>query len=140
MPTKRKTSTAKARKLQDYCRPADVCGQRFRIVIDNAITEAGLMEPELGIIRLRTIDRCTGAPLSEDFIQDTLFHELFHAMLHASGIAWVFRARLKMSSRAWHAFEEDMDRLMTPALLATLKRAGMLVFPKLPPRSRHRSA
>lgn len=61
---------------------------------------------------------------------DTYLHELLHGLIDGSGLGWQMRKRLKMSKAEWHAFEEDfIVRPMTPALLATLKNAGMLRLP-----------
>ena len=100
----------------------DVCGQVYDIIVDPKLKLDGEASFEDGQIVLK--------PSAYWRMVDTLLHELLHGLIDASGLGWQMRRRLKMSLAQWREFEETfIVRPMTPALLATLKSAGMLRVP-----------
>lgn len=127
----RKVVRAKAptkRVLEQRAGSIDVCGQRYAIEIYTVLESQGECDYEAATIRLRR-----QAP---DRMADTLIHEVLHAILDAAGIGWTMRGRFKLSKRAYDKFEEDFVRMMTPALLSTLRNAGWLRLPRHPSRRR----
>lgn len=125
MPSSRKKvvsrRTAKPRRRKPSSR-VDICGQLYDVVIDPDLKIDGECSFSENVIRL--------SPQAFWRMVDTYLHELLHGLIDGSGLGWQMRKRLKMSKAQWHAFEEDfIVRPMTPALLATLKNAGMLQIP-----------
>lgn len=100
----------------------DICGQEYDVIVDPDLKIDGECSYYENVLRL--------SPMAFWRMMDTLLHEALHALIDASGMGWAMRQRLKMSKAQWRAFEEDfIVRPMTPALLATLKNAGMLRVP-----------
>jgi hypothetical protein len=60
--------------------------------------------------------------------KDTWVHEHLHALLDAYGIKYTLRSQLGISGERWEAFEEELVRLLTPALRQTfdIKTPGSL--------------
>lgn len=110
----------KARRKPDA--RVDICGQVYDVIVDPDLKIDGECDYAQNVIRV--------SPQAFWRMVDTLLHEALHALIDASGLGWQMRQRLKMSKAQWRAFEEDfIVRPMTPALLATLKNAGMLRAP-----------
>lgn len=100
----------------------DICGQLYDVVIDPDLKTEGLCDFDATTISL--------SPKAFWRMVDTYLHELLHGLIDGSGMGWQMRRRLKMTKAQWHEFEETfIVRPMTPALLATLKNAGMLRLP-----------
>ena len=125
MASRKKVRAARRVAKKPRVRPdarVDICGQEFDVVIDPDLEIDGLCEHSECRIKL--------SPRAFWRMVDTYLHELLHGLIDTSGLGWAMRRRLKMSKAEWHAFEEDfIVRPMTPALLATLKNAGMLRVP-----------
>lgn len=124
MATRKKVVSGKGRRPR--CRKpsarVDICGQVYDVVIDPEMKGHGECDFDRNLISL--------SPKAFWVMVDTYLHELLHGLIDASGLGWQMRKRLKMSKAQWHVFEEDfIVRPMTPALLATLKNAGMLRAP-----------
>ena len=79
-----------------------------------------------GVIRVRFAERT--------HMEDTLFHEITHAVWDASGLKDMLRRRLSavLTPGQISDLEEDILVTQTPGLLATLKTAGWLRLPKPP--------
>lgn len=52
---------------------------------------------------------------------DTWFHEHLHAIITAYGIDHVLCNRIGITEERWYDFEEDLIRLLVPALRMTFK-------------------
>jgi hypothetical protein len=79
-----------------------------------------------GRIRVRFAERTN--------MEDTLFHEVTHAVWDASGLKDMLRRRLSpiMTAAQIADLEEDILVMQTPGLLGTLKTAGWLKLPRPP--------
>lgn len=139
MPTRKPAKVSKRKCRRDspkgkaWGKPIDVCGQTYVAkVFEELILEGGCVLDDNEIsVRRAALDR----------MEVTLVHELLHAILDASEMGWQIRSELGLTRKQWEKFEEDfIVRPLAPALYATLKRAGMLVIPKLPSPTRHRRA
>ncbi len=133
----RKKKTPRRKTYVDVLPPIDVCGQVIRIVEDNDLRGQGESHFDDGMIKLRT--KIDGAPVFFWRLLDTFIHEVLHWVFENPGTAWQIRQRLKMSVREYQKFEEDfLIRPLTPALVSTLLRAGLLKLPALPGRPARR--
>lgn len=115
-----------------YCEPVDVCGQRYRVLVD----------PDYANDKLE--GACTWADnvielllQAEDRMHDALIHEIVHAITDASGLKWTIAATFgkKLNAKDRAKLDEMLCRFLAPALLSTLRNAGWL---KLPRKARHR--
>lgn len=104
-------------------------GHRFVVWVDPKLKIEGLCDFASGEIVLR--------PQVADRMAETLMHEVLHATIDASGLGWLLRRRFRMSESQRDAFEEDVIRVLSPALFASLRGAGWLRFPRLPRPARH---
>lgn len=68
------------------------------------------------------------------FMQDTLLHEITHAVWDASGLGRILRSKYGafLSDQQLEDLEEDIICLQTPGLIATLTQAGWLTLPAPP--------
>ncbi len=111
-------------------KPVDILGQRYRLEVYSHIEVEGECDPHAGVIRLRR--------QATDRMTDTLIHEILHGIFDGSGLGWQLRQRLKLTRSKYDALEEDMIRVLAPALLSILRGAGWLRVPGLPATQRHR--
>ncbi len=118
----------KKRVLEQRAGSIDVCGQRFAIEIYSSLEIEGECDYANGVLRLRR-----QAP---DRMADTLLHEVLHAIFDASGMGWLLRGRFQLSKARYDALEENMIRMLCPALHSTLRNAGWLRLPRHPSRRR----
>lgn len=123
--TARKVQGSRRVKKQAKPKPdahVEISGQVYAVYIDPNLKIDGECNYTDNEIRIK--------PQAFWRMVDTYLHEMIHGLLDASGAGWQIRSRLKMSLKEWREFEEDfIVRPMTPALLATLKNAGMLRAP-----------
>lgn len=110
-----------------------VCGAReFSVSAVRSVASSGGnvgdVRYELGSIRVKFAERT--------HMEDTLFHELTHAVWESCGLKDTLRRRWasKLSESELSDLEEDILVAQTPGLLATLKQAGWLRLPPPPER------
>ncbi len=108
------------------------CGHRFVVWVDPSLKIEGHCDPETGEIVLR--------PQAADRMAETLVHEVLHGVIDASGLGWLLRRRFKMTAAQLEEFEEDVIRVLSPALFSALRGAGWLRLPTLLRRARHRNS
>jgi hypothetical protein len=124
-------STRKGAKYK-VGKPIDICGQDFQVWVDPKFPIEGECDHSTGTITLQ--------PQAPARMAETLIHEALHAMIEACGLKWLLRERFKLSASAMAKLDEDMIRVLAPALHSTLRRAGWLRLPTLLQKSRHRRA
>ncbi len=112
----------------------DVCGQRYRVLLSEAEGCAELGDDE-GVTLGERTEIYIQRGLSASRKEDTLIHELIHALLDASGAGHSLCEHLGLSEDRWREFEEKLARLMAPAMLATFRGAGWLEIPAQPKES-----
>lgn len=108
-------------------KPVDVCGQRYRIeVFDDLGENEGECDHVAGVIRIKR--------QAHDRMADTLLHELItHAAWDASGLKWMLVQAFQVPKKKMDAIEEMLARISSPAMLSTLRNAGWLRLPPVPP-------
>lgn len=123
-----KPTPAELKGKVKFCEPIDVCGQRYRVLVD----------PDFGPKKIE--GSCTYQDnlielldQAEDRMHDTLFHEIVHAIADAGALKWTIATRFpKLTKKDRAALDEMLCRFFAPALLATLRSAGWLKLPRKP--------
>lgn len=108
-----------------------VCGYRnFTVNACDKIPGGNLGDctHDTGIVRVRFAETT--------YMQDTLLHEVTHAVWDASGLKALLRSKWGkvLSDTQLVELEEDVIVGQTPGLLATLNQAGWLTLPLPPPK------
>jgi hypothetical protein len=119
-----RVALAGKRKL---CKPVDICGQRYRVLLDDEYDSK------------KNEGQCTWADnliellaQAPDRVHDALMHEIVHAVNDASGLKWAIANRFpKLTLKERRALDEMLCRFLAPALLATLRNAGWLKLPSV---------
>jgi hypothetical protein len=128
-------AAANPRKDPAWVKSIDVCGQRYRV---------GVFTDERGYQGATTFadNAIEIQDQAEDRMHDTLLHELLHACFDACGLKLQIRERFSTMKKKDRDFlEEAICVMLSPALLATLRRAGWLKLPRKPgPRVVHKAA
>lgn len=106
-----------------------VCGHREVTINAHASLPSGLAGDytfKTGVIRVRFAEKT--------YMEDSLFHEITHAVWDASGLRDMLRRKLRhvLTDAQIEDLEEDVMVHQTPGLLSTLKQAGWLTMPPPP--------
>lgn len=108
----------------------NVCGMTYRVMLASSIERPALEESEgecdadEGVIYLRA-----SLARNRTRLRDTLIHELVHAFVDATGLAYVLKGKLK-ESRDWEDVEETIARVATPHIVQLVEANGSRLWIK----------
>ena len=102
----------------------DICGHRYKVILveEGALGEVeqdGECNFEAGTITLRS------RPDHPTRVLDSFFHEVCHACFEGNGLQTYLRSVLR-NRRQVDQVEEQIIRMLVPALVPALRSAGLL--------------
>lgn len=109
----------------------EICGLKYRVLFRNEDTDPG-MKGNWGYFNAETQTITLHPDNLETRALDTLVHEIMHAIFDAQGIETYLSTQLKKGCKVKEA-EEQIIRLLTPALITSLRSAGLLSRKQIKP-------
>lgn len=118
------------KKTRKWC-DTDVCGRKVAVWLGDA-DEVELLQTAEGAAHGPTGTIIVDAALSADGAEETLIHEEMHLMFDYSGASHIVREELGITPEKWGPVEENLIRLLAPAILNSWRKMGRLKMPKRP--------
>lgn len=95
-------------------------GIKYKVFLGTEKDQPELAGKLYGVTLPRDCEIWINAEDGEEARRDTWLHEHLHAILDAYGIRYTLRSQLGITGDKWEEFEEELVRLLTPALRQTL--------------------